>query len=75
MSTIKIVHEDARGGPYIRVYVNDEFASSRPLNPGDEITTDDIHSVVVAVARLLGADVEIENLQVLYDARGNRVDP
>lgn len=73
--TLKIVHEDARGGPYIRVYIDDKFVAVRPLNPGDEITVDDVSTVAVEIGRHLGLEIVHENVQVLYDARGNRVEP
>lgn len=72
--TLKIVHEDARGGPYIRVYIDDEFISGQPLNPNDEITVDDVSTVAVMIGLKLGLKIVHEHEQVLYDARGNRVD-
>jgi hypothetical protein len=73
--TLKIVHEDSRGGPYIRVYIDDQFIAGRPLNPGDEITVDDVSTVAAMIGRHLGMDIVHENEQVFYDARGNRVVP
>lgn len=72
-STLKLVHEDARGGPYLRVYLDDKFVSARPLNPDDEITIGTVSDVVVALGLELGLEIVHEHEQVLYDARGNAV--
>lgn len=72
--TITMVYEDARGGPYMHVRVNGKHVSTRPLNPDDTLDIWDIGAAVSAVAREIGADVEVETTQVLYDARGNRVE-
>jgi hypothetical protein len=73
-STLKLVHEDARGGPYLRVYLDDEFVSARPLNPGDDIDVYTVSDVAVAIGLKLGLYIVHENVQALYDARGNRVE-
>ncbi len=73
-NTLKVVYEDSKGGPYVNLYVNDRWLQGKPLNPGQEVDVNDIGSAAIAVARELGAEVVIEREQVLYDARGDRVD-
>lgn len=73
--TLKIVYEEARRGTYVHLYVNGEYADTRPLNgSGDALWAGDVGGAAAAVARMLGADVVVESTQVLYDARGNRVE-
>jgi hypothetical protein len=72
---VKMEYEDAKGGPYINLYVDGKYVEGRPLNPDQELKVSDIGRAVAAVAKALGATVEVEHTQALYDSRGNRIIP
>lgn len=71
---VTLVYEDSKGGPFLYISVDGELASCSPQGTRPQLEVGDVGAAVAAVARLLGAEVEVENTRVLYDARGNRVE-
>jgi hypothetical protein len=70
---LKIVYEDAKGGPYVRLYVNEKWVAGAPVNSSDPIDVGAVGGAAAQVAKALGAQVVVENETAYYDARGNRV--